>query len=297
VRLILQRCATAFVLAVLCSGGIARGQNPDTIAPEESTAMAKRIVNQLIQALGGPLYLNTTSRECSGRRALIGHNNELAGYIAIRDYWQYPDKDRIEYLAHSKNTLLGFIIGVQDLDITHGGEVITLFSGDQGWVMDRGGVSEMPATTLSQFQAALKQNVENLLRFRIKEPETQLHWAGLGTVDLHPVDFVEITDKDGLTVKLAVDKSTHLLVRSVVVTNDEEFNQQREDVAIYTNYQPKGGVQIPMQVTRERDGHRLQQVFYDDCKPNPGLPADFFTRASLDQRFKETKGKSPKESK
>jgi hypothetical protein len=158
-------------------------------------------------------------------------------------------------------------------------------------------VSEMPATTMSQFQDALKQNVDNLLRFRIKDPETQFHWAGLGTVDLHPVDFVEITDKDGLTVKLAVDKSTHLLVRSVVVTNDEEFNQSREDVAIYTNYQPKGGVQMPMQVTRERDGHRLQQVFYEDCKPNPGLPADFFTRTSLDQRYKETKGKSPKESK
>jgi hypothetical protein len=297
VRLMLQRCATVLVVWALCLAGSVRAQNPDTIAPDESSAMAKRIVNQLVRALGGAQYLSITERECSGRRALIGHNQELAGYIAIRDYWQYPDKDRLEYLAHSRNTLLGFIIGVQDLDITHGGMVITLFSGDQGWVMDRSGVSEMPATTLSQFQAAMKQNVDNLLRFRIKDADTNFHWAGLGTVDLHPVDFVEITDKDGLTTKLAVDKSTHLLVRSYVTTTDEEFNQTREDVAIYSNYQPKGGVQMPMQVTRERDGRRTQQVFYDDCKPNPGLAADFFTKAALDQRFKETKGKSPKEEK
>jgi hypothetical protein len=271
---------------------VARAQNPDTIAPEESTAKAKRIIDRLIQAMGGPLYLSMNERACDGRRALIGRNNELSGYISVKDYWSYPNKARIDYIAHGRNTLLGYLVGVQDLDITHGGTVITLFSGDQGWIMDRGGVSEMPVTTLSQFQAALKQNVDNVLRIRVKDPETRFRWAGLGTVDLHPIDWVEITDADGFTVKLAVDQSTHLLVRSVVVTQDEELNQDREDVAIYTNYQVKGGIQMPMQVTRERDGRRIQQVFFDDCHPNPGLPADFFTRAALDKRFQETGGKA-----
>ena len=296
-RMMLHRSMLGAVLGVLLLAGTAHAQNPDTIAPEESEAMAKRIVNQLIQALGGPLYLSMTERQCEGRRALIGHNGELAGYVSLRDYWAYPDKDRIEYVAHSRNTLLGYLIGVQDLDITHGGLIITVFSGEQGWIMDRSGVSELPVGSVSQFQASLKQNVDNLLRLRIKDPETRYRWAGLGTVDLHPVDWVEVTDTEGVTVRLAVDKSTHLLVRSVVVTQDEEFNQTREDVAIYTNYQDKGGVRMPMQVSRERDGRRMQQVFYDDCHPNPTLPADFFTRQALDKRFKETHGKSSSKSK
>ena len=294
-RMMLHRSILCAVLGVLLlAGTAARAQNPDTIAPDESAAMAKRIVNQLIQALGGPLYQSMTERQCEGRRALIGHNGELAGYVALKDSWKYPDTDRIEYIAHSRNTLLGYIIGVQDLDITHGGLVITLFSGDQGWIMDRGGVSELPSGSVSQFQAAVKQNVDNLLRLRIQDPETRYRWAGLGTVDLRPVDWVEVTDVEGFTVRLAVDKSTHLLVRSVVVTQDEEFNQTREDVAIYTNYQDKGGVRMPMQVSRERDGRRIQQVFYDDCRPNPALPAEFFTRQALDKRFQETHGKTPK---
>jgi hypothetical protein len=292
VRLIGLRLALAFFAGLAFLAVLVRAQNPDTIAPEESTAMAKRIVNQLIEARGGPLYLSMTSRQCDGRRALIGHSGELAGYIGLKDSWQYPDKDRIDYIAHSRNTLFGYLIGVQDLDITHGGVVITLFSGDQGWVMDRGGVSEMPATSLSEFQAALKQNVDNLLRITVKDPETTYRWAGLGTVDLHPIDWVEVTGTDGLTVRLAVDKSTHLLVRSVVTTQDPEFNQSREDVTIYTNYQPKGGIQLPMQVTKERDGRRMQQIFYTACEPNPPLPSDYFTHEALEKRFKETGAKN-----
>lgn len=290
-RVILRQSGMAFVLAGFLLAAGAGAQNPDTIAPEESAAMAKRIVNQVIQARGGQAYLTMTERQCDGRRALIGHNGELSGYISLKDSWQYPDKNRVDYIAHSRNTLLGFIIGVQDLDITHGGTVITLFSGDQGWVMDRGGVSEMPVTSVSEFQAALKQNIDNLLRLKVKDESTMFRWAGLATVDLHPVDWVEITDADGYMVKLAVDQSSHLPVRSVVVTQDEELQQSREDVAIYTNYQLKGGVEMPMQITRERDGRRIMQIFYDDCRPNPGLPTDFFTREALDKRYKETGGK------
>jgi hypothetical protein len=292
VRMMLQKSALLVLAGVLLLVATARAQNPDTIDPDKSAAMARHIVDQLIDALGGPLYLSMTGRQCDGRRALIGHSGELAGYIGLKDSWLYPDKDRVDYVAHSRNTLLGFIIGVQDLDITHGGVVITLFTGDQGWVMDRGGVSEMPAATVTQFQAAVKQNVDNLLRLRIKDPNLNLRWGGLGTVDLHPIDWVEVTDSEGFNIRLAVDKSTHLLVRSVATSTDEEFNQTREDVTIYSNYQPKGGIQIPMQITRERDGRRLQQVFYDNCEPSPSLPPDFFTHEGLEKRFKEVGAKN-----
>ena len=284
-------------LGLVALGGVllaatARAQNPDTVAPEQSAAMAKKILDQVIEARGGQPYLSMTERQCDGRRALIGHSGELAGYVGLKDAWGYPDKNRTDYIAHSRNTMLGFIIGVQDLDITHGGTVITLFSGDQGWIMDRGGVSEMPVGSVSQFQEAVKQNLDNLLRVTAKQEGTRLRWAGLGTVDLHPVDWVEMTDAGDLNVRVAVDRWTHLPLRSVVTTQDPEFNQTREDVAIYTNYQSKGGIQMPMQVTRERDGRRQLQVFYDDCHPNPGLPADFYTREALDKRFKEVGGKA-----
>jgi len=269
-------------------------QNPDTIAPEESEARAKKILNQLVQAMGGPAYLGMKERQCDGRRAVIGHNGALAGFVQFKDTWEFPDKNRTDYIAHSRNTLLGYIIGVQDLDLTRGGLVIQVFNGEQGWSMDRGGVSDIPEDSLAEFQAAVKRSPENLLRSGLKNPELGLRWGGHDTVDLREVDWVEISDREDRTYRLAVDRNTHLLIRSVVRLKDENTREEREDISIYTNYLQKNGVQIPMQVTRERDGRRVAQVFYDACQVNPTLPADFFTREALVQRFKETGGKKAK---
>ncbi|HKM67566.1 MAG TPA: hypothetical protein VJX70_10405 [Candidatus Acidoferrum sp.] len=280
--------------AVLLAPLAVRAQNPDMIAPDVSEAKAKQILNQLVQGMGGPAYLGMNRKQCDGRRAAIGHNGALAGYVQFKDSWQFPDKNRTDYIARGRNTLLGYMIGVQELDLSHGGLVITLFSGDHGWTMDRSGVSDIAEDTVAEFQEAVQRNSDNLLRLGLKDPDLGFRWAGLDTVDLREVDWVEITDREQRTYRLAVDRSTHLLIRSVVRVKDDNTGQQREDVSIFTNYQPKGGVQVPMQITRERDGRRIAQFFYDNCQINPPLSADFFTRDALVQRFKETGGKKGK---
>ncbi len=281
-------------IAMVLAPAAVRAQNPDMIAPEVSEAKGKQILNQLLEGMGGQAYLGMKQRQCDGRRAVIGHNGELAGYVQFKDAWQFPDKNRTDYIAHARNTLLGFMIGVQDLDLSHGGLVITLFNGDHGWTMDRSGVTDIAEDTVAEFQEAVQRNSDNLLRLSLKDPDLGFRWAGLGTVDLREVDWVEITDRELRTYRLAVDRSTHLLIRSVVRVKDDNTGQEREDVTIFTNYQPKGGVQVPMQVTRERDGRRIAQFFYDTCQINPPLPADYFTREALVQRFKETGGKKGK---
>lgn len=282
------------LLALLLGPPAARAQNPDTIAPEESDARARKILKQLIDAFGGPSYQEMKERQCDGRRALIGHNGGLAGYVQFREAWEFPDKSRTDYFAHGRNTLLGYMIGVQELDLSHGGLVITLFSGDHGWTMDRGGVSDMPEDTIEEFQGAVQRSPENLLRLGLSNPDLGFRWGGHDTVDLREVDWVEVSDGSERVYRLAVDRQTHLLIRSVVRVKDESTGQFREDVSIYTNYLPKNGVQVPMQISRERDGRRIAQVFYDSCQINPPLPADYFTREALLQRFKETGGKKGK---
>lgn len=292
-RLVSKKTCLSLLLA-LAAPLVAHAQNPDTIAPEESEARAKKVLSQLIQGLGGPTFLGMRERQCDGRRAVIGHDGALAGYVQFRESWDYPDKSRIDYFAKSRNTMLGYLIGVQDLEMTHGGLIITTFSGDKGWSMDKGGVSDMPEDTIAEFQATVQRSPENLLRLGLKNPDYNIRWGGLDTVDLHEVDWVEISDQEERVYRLAVDRMNHRLVRSVVKVKDLNTGEMHEDVAIYTNYEPKNGVQIPMQVTRERDGRRISQLFYESCEINPPLPGDYFTREALVQRFKETGGKKGK---
>jgi len=38
----------------------------------------------------------------------------------------------------------------------------------------------------------------------------------------------------------------------------------------------------------------MSQMFYESCRYNSNLPPDFFTRASLEQRFREVGSRSDK---
>ena len=266
-------------------------QNPDTMMPEQSAAKGKQILRDLINGLGGPGYSEVRESECSGRRALFGHDGGLVGYINYNDFRHYPDKARIEYIGKGRNTILQSLIGIDDLDFAHGGIVITLFNGDRGWTYDRSGVNEMPVTSITDFQGQMKRSVDNLLWFRLNEPGMVIRWGGHDTVDLRQVDWVELTDSEDRKFRLAVDQSTHYLVRSVVSTKDPEYNQIDEDSSIYTNYQLKDSVWTPMQITREHNGRRTAQFFVDNCHYNPGFPADLFQKDSLNKRGMELASK------
>jgi hypothetical protein len=89
------------------------------MAPEASEAKGRQILNQLIAALGGQVYLNERTSECDGRLAQFGHNGALTGYIEFKEYWSYPDKKRTDFAKK--------------------GNIIDIYAGDEGWTLDAGG--------------------------------------------------------------------------------------------------------------------------------------------------------------
>jgi hypothetical protein len=279
----------SFVVLLACAVLVPRvsAQNPDTLMPEQSTAKAKQILAELINGLGGPGYAEVRESECTGRRALFGHDGALMGYINFNDFRHFPDKARIEYLGKGRNTILQSLLGIDGLDFAHGGIVITLFNGDHGWTYDRSGVNELPATSISEFQEQAKRNIDNLLRLRLNEPGMVIRFGGNDTVDLKQVDWVELTDSEGRKFRLAIDRSTHWLVRAVVSTEDREYNQINDDTTIYTNYQLKENVWTALQVSREHNGRRTAQFFYDTCRYNPNFPDDLFSKDSLQKHGSE----------
>jgi hypothetical protein len=276
VRLKFAKKMAAVLLGVLFTTRAA-AQNPETLMPEASAARAKQILQDLVNALGGAAYLEIKESDCEGRLARFGHNGELTGYTNFKVYWQYPDKNRTDY---SKK-----------------GVIINLYNGDRGWTLDRGGVTELPAPEVADFQEQAKRDINNLLRLRLKEPGMTIRFGGTDIVDLKTVDWVEMVDSEQRNFRLAVDRSSHLLVRSIVTIQDETRQDRSVVTNIYTNFQLMEGAYTPLQITSDRDGHRINQVFFTFCKYNPGFPGDFFTKAALEKRFSEVGSKKYKEEK
>jgi hypothetical protein len=271
------RPARSFLLlgsALAAFAAATSAQNPDTMLPEQNTAKARQILNQLINALGGPSYLEARERECDGRRAQFGHNGELTGFIDFKDYWRYPDKHRIDY-SKKRN-------------------IIDLFTGDEGWTMDRSGVSPEPPGAVSDFEQLVKLGVENVLRFGLQDPSLNINYAGRDIIDMRQVDWVEIVAPER-TLRLAVDQSTHLLQHSEVISIDENTQERTQETTIYTNYQRKDGVMVALQISRERNGKRFYQAFYDTCTFNPHFPEETFTKAALEKRYAEVGSKKDRD--
>ena len=267
----LLAAALLFTLLVTFSTPSARAQAPEAMFPEQSAAKAKELIQKSIAALGGPAYLNVRDYTCSGRLASFGSQGELNGYTRFLDLWFLPDKNRTEY-GKKQN-------------------VIDVVTATEGWTLDRGGVADLPVSRVEDFQRQLKEDMDILLRNRLKEDGIVYRYAGRDLVDLKQVEWVEVVDRDRRTFRIALDASTHLPLRSLVTTRDPNTRERSASLTLYSNYQPVSGVQFPTQVAREVNGRRVYQAFYTDCKLNTALDPDLFTRASLDQRWSQLKKK------
>jgi hypothetical protein len=283
----------ALAISVGASVPRASAQVAETMMPEQSEAKAKHVLGQLIDAMGGQAYLNARESDCTGRLALFEHNGDLSGYTNFRDYWHLPDKNRTEYeVKGAKGGLLGVLIGQIPFK---GGTIIEMYNGDEGWTMDKGGVSQQSATNITAFKEQAKRDMDNVLRFRLKEEGMLFRYGGMDLIDMKPVEWVELVDREERTFRLAVLQSSHLLARSVVITRDETTRERTEEVTAYGNYHLHGSVMAPLQVERKRDGRRLFQAFFDSCSFDQHFPADFFTKASLEKKYAESASKKDRD--
>lgn len=268
----MKRALFKFAVAAMLLGAAALiplagvgAQNPDEILPTASAAKAKALLQQAIEGLGGAAYSNVHNSDCSGRYAQFQHSGDIGGYIEVREYREMPDKQRVEYGPK--------------------GNIVNIYAGEKGWTLDKGGVSDSPATDMAEYQEQLKMQMGNLLRNRMNDESLFFRYGGNDVVDLKEADWVEIGDREGRTLRIAIGHSDHLPIRSVLTERDPKTGEKSENSTYYTTYHLIDGIQTPFRVSRYLNERQTYEAFFDRCSYNVDLPANFFTRESLEQRF------------
>jgi hypothetical protein len=268
-----ELAVVAGLLMVLCLP-LARAQNANELMPDASAAKAKATLQQAIEGLGGAAYVNLHNSDCTGRYAQFQHSGEIGGYIQMREYREMPDKLRAEY---DPKTI-----------------IVDLYAGDKGWTLDRGGVSDVPAADMAEYQEQFKISMGNVLRNRMNDSTLFFRYGGSDVVDLKEADWVEIGDREGHTLRIAVGRSDHLPIRTVLQQRDPKTGDKTERSTYFTSYHVIDGIQTPFRESRFVNGRQVYQAFWEKCEYNVDLPPDFFTRASLEQRFSQEHGKNKK---
>ncbi|HUQ93179.1 MAG TPA: hypothetical protein VM120_15965 [Bryobacteraceae bacterium] len=229
----------------------------------------KKIIDEVVAALGGPAFLEMRDRVETGR-VYSFYREQLSGRSQARIYTRYltrPDSPALDYFGVRERQSFG-----KDKE-----ESAVLFTETEGWQITFRGARPVAKDMEARFRDSTRRNVFYILRQRLGEPGLIFDYEGSDIVENVPVDIVSITDRDNRVVKVFFHQSTRLPLRQEYVRRDETTREKFDEVTRFAKYRQIKGVQWPFQIQRERNGEKIYEIFSDSVTINTDLNDDMFT--------------------
>lgn len=235
------------------------------LAAETAQERGKRVVYEALQAVGGNAYLAMEDRVESGR-AYSFFRQELQGLSIAKIYTRYltavPRKPSVrERQSFGKDESSG-----------------ALFNEDGAWEITFRGARLMEPKRIENWRDGTLRNVFYILRQRLKEPGIDFYSRGTDLYENLPVEIVDITDADGLTVTVYFGRSNKLPVRQILRRRNPEYKDFDTEETLFAKYRDVGGgVMWPFSIRRQRNGEKLYEMYSESVQINKNLLDDLFT--------------------
>ena len=252
--LVLAVCFLAVCLGASPASFGAQQQAPPAL-PSRISPQAQKLLDRTLQALGGPAFLHYKTVSTTGNVFAISYG-QTAGYAPFKSTFEAPDKRRFSY--------------------GKGKPVILINNGDQAWELDRLGRTHQNPEQKRGWEIANRYSLDNLLRFRIREPGVLILASGVDFIDNQPVDAIDVIDSHNVHVKLYVHRSTYLPVRIIYRVENPNTREWEDYADDYSDYQPFQGINTPMHTTRYLDGERIGELFRSSARYNVTIPPNYF---------------------
>jgi hypothetical protein len=234
-------------------------------AAETAQQRGKRVVDEALEALGGQAFLHMEDRVESGR-AYSFFREELSGLSLAKFYTRYvtPGSDKIaqrEREAFGKDEYSYLLFTAQD-----------------SWEITYRGARPLESRRQANYIDSTRRNIFYILRARLNEPGLTFYSQGSDFWENRPVEIVEITDSENLTVTVYFDKLNKLPVRQVYKRRNPEFKDFDTEVTVFAKYRDVGGgVKWPFDIRRDRNGEKVFEMFAESVEINKNLPDNLFT--------------------
>ncbi|HUJ20638.1 MAG TPA: hypothetical protein VLX58_03905 [Bryobacteraceae bacterium] len=252
------------VVALLCGAVVLM----PAMRAETNLERGKRIVDEVVAALGGERFLRMQDRVESGR-AYSFYREQLSGLSIAKIYTRY--------LIRPEPPVPGFL-GVREREAFGKKEdSAVVFADGQGYDITFRGARPLPDNTVERFKESTLRNVFYILRQRLGEPGLIVESRGSDVVENQPVDIVDITDGDNRVVTVYFNQLTHLPAKQVTERRDPQTKVVNEEVTRFSKYRDVGGVMWPFDIQRERNGEKIYQMYADSVTVNQDLKDNLFT--------------------
>jgi hypothetical protein len=153
-----------------------------------------------------------------------------------------------------------------------------LFNQDGAWEITYRGARLLEPKRIENWRDGTLRNIFYILRQRLNEPGMDFYSRGSDLYENLPVEIVDITDADGLTVSVYFSSSTKLPVRQVLKRRNPEFKDFDTEETLFAKYRDVGGgVMWPFSIRRSRNGEKLYEIYSESVQINKNLKDDIFT--------------------
>jgi hypothetical protein len=230
---------------------------PSVVSPpqDENARRARALIDQAIQALGGPAWLNVQDMEQQGRTYSFYHGQPNSVGAPFWRFWKFPDKDRVE--------------------LTKQRDVVYINNGDNGYEVTYKGTAAQEPESLTDYQRRHRHSLEVVLRQWLKEPGTALFYDGPAVAEQKHTDAVTVMNAHNESVTLFLDSNTHLPIKKTFEWRDKD-RYKNEEGEVFDNYRLEQGVMTPHSILRVKNGDISNQRFITSVRYNVGLPDSMF---------------------
>ncbi len=231
-------------------------QSAATADEDPSVKKARSLLNQLIQALGGPAYLNIRDMKQNGRTYAFYHGqpNSLG-----TEYWlfmKWPDKSRVE--------------------LTKQRDVVYILNGDTGYEVTYKGTRVEDADETKESLRARNYSLDRVLRLWLDRPGVALFYDGTGIAEHKEVEKVTVMDAQNESVTLAMDRFSHLPVRVSYQIRDPQTRYFDEYAEVFDGWRPEQGIPTAHTITQYKNGEMSRERFIQTVEYNSNLPDSLF---------------------
>jgi hypothetical protein len=263
--------ANAILLSGISAGMLLQAQAGHTASDDR----AKRVIKDAVEALGGEKFLSMKDRVESGR-AYSFYHDRLSGLSVAKIYTRYLT------IARGKS---GEDLGVWERQSFGKKEdTATVFREDKAVNINWRGVKDVPQDRFERYKDSTLRNIFYVLRQRLEEPGLIFESRGSDVFDYQPVEVVDIIDSENRVVTVYFHQTTKLPVAQKFSWRDPQTRERNDEVTRFGRYRSNDGIQWPQQITRERNGEKIYQIFSESVTFNQDLTDEVFSTTALTRK-------------
>ena len=234
-----------------------------------------KVIDDAIAALGGDKFLQVQDRIETGR-AYSFYRDNLSALSVAKIYTRYLTVNPTQS-AHELGQRERQSFGKNE-------DSAVVLREDGGANITYRGPKPLPVEEFERYRESTLHNIFYIFRQRLHEPGMDFEFVGSDVVDRVPVDIVDVIDAGNFTVRVFIHQTTKLPVKQSFSRLDPKTRDRDDEVTRFDRYRDNQGIQWPQQITRERNGDKIYQIFAESVSFNQDLTDDLFTINALSKK-------------